>query len=367
MIEKIKKIVISKYIYVVLFDILLSVFSTYLAYSLRIESYHIPSTLSINTYFICAISFIPIFIYFDIYDTNESFTSPEKLKKIIFAILTYSLFLLILFSSLKNGTPRSIAIIQPLIFFPILCISRILNSLQSSINNDSNVPNLIIYGAGEAGAQLANLIREKNTYRVIGFIDNDLKKIGKFIKNVKIYDEENISHLINKFTVKNIIIAIPSMKISDRRNLVKKLNKYNIETKILPDLNDLINHNISIDDLRELNIDDLLDREIKTNNETIHILSKKIVLITGAGGSIGSELSKQIIFQNPREVILLDNSEFNLYHIQEDLKKLIEFHSPKIECKITPMLLSINNYERLELLFNEKNQKLFFMPLHTST
>tara|TARA_B100000795_G_scaffold132835_1_gene99118 strand:+ start:2463 stop:4322 length:1860 start_codon:yes stop_codon:yes gene_type:complete len=360
MIKNINSILKNYFLYFIIFDIILSIFSTYLAYSLRIETYHIPSLINLSTYLICATSFIPIFIYFNIYEISIKYSSLDTIKKIILAVLIYSILLFVIFSLLKNGTPRSLSVIQPLIFFPIICISRILILLQNRANINQDIPNLVIYGAGSAGTQLLNSIQSNNLYNVVAFIDDDVSKNGKQISNVKIYEESMMQTLIADFSVKNIVIAMPSMKITYRRKLVKKLSKYKIETKILPDISDLINHDISINDLRSVNIDDLIDREIDTSNQNITVLKNKNVLVTGAGGSIGSELCKQIIFQEPKEIILLDHSEYNLYRVQEDLEKIATFEGNNIKCKIIPILLSINNFKRLELLFKEKNPKIIF-------
>jgi FlaA1/EpsC-like NDP-sugar epimerase len=147
--------------------------------------------------------------------------------------------------------------------------------------------------------------------------------------------------------------------MSKRRSLVKNLKKYNIETKILPDIRDLLDNNISINDIKILNIDDLLEREIeKVDSNKLELMSKKKVLVSGAGGSIGSELCKQILSHNPGEIILLDHSEFNLYKILEELEKISLRLGKKVS--LVPILLSVNNFNGLENLFKIKLPDIIF-------
>tara|TARA_B100000795_G_C22806425_1_gene445204 strand:- start:3619 stop:5523 length:1905 start_codon:yes stop_codon:yes gene_type:complete len=355
-------------------DVVISLIATYFAHSLRLEGYHIPLKEDFYTYILCVIIFIPVYAYYGIYESIIKYTNLYSIRRIFIATFTYGFLLLILFSLIKElkeidifwiyfmniNIPRSIAIIQPIIFCFIFCLIRIVISIQSDRNLKLETPNLVIYGAGIAGAQLLDLIQKNNMYRVIGFIDDDPLKYHKLISGIKIYSEHNLPELINKKNVSNIIIAIPSLEISYRRKLVKKLKKFNIETKILPDIQDLMNNNISINDVRSLNIDDLLEREIdKKYHTTKDLVKNKKVLISGAGGSIGSELCKQIIQQNPSEIILVDHSEYNLYRIKEDLEKIQHIYNTQ-NIKITPELISINNYRGLRFLFRDKLPNIVF-------
>jgi len=358
---------------IILFDIVISLFSTYLAYSLRLESYHIPSLDSINTYFLCLLIFIPVYLYCDIYGSIIKYTNLYTIKRIVLASIICSILLLILFSVYKifredsnsiffAGTiPRSIAIIQPIIFCFFTCLSRIIFSTQTIDNLKNETPNLIIYGAGIAGSQLHELIQKNNIYRVVAFIDDNLYKQKKLISGIKIISETELPLIIKEKNVKSIIVAIPSLDITKRRLLVNKLKIHNIEVKILPDIKDLMDNNVSINDIRSLNIDDLLEREInKDHYLTKDLTRNKKVLISGAGGSIGSELCRQIILQNPSEIILLDHSEYNLYRIKDDLEKICKIYSNLSSIKISPELISINNFEGLNYLFKKKLPDIIF-------
>ena len=373
MIKKISYYLNILFTSILLFDIVISLFATYLAYSIRLESYHIPSFDTISTYFICLILFIPIYSYFGIYENIIKYTNLYTIRRIVIATIVYSFLLLVLFSAYKilrvnsnhiffyNSIPRSIAIIQPIIFCFFTCLSRLIFSSRSLKYTKDEVPNLMIYGAGIAGFQLHELIQKNNMYRVVAFIDDNINKQKKLISGIKIISEIEIQKTIKEKNVKNIIIAIPSLNISRRRLLVKKLKIHNIEIKILPDIKDLMNNRVSIDDISNLNIDDLLEREInKDHYITKDLVSNKKVLISGAGGSIGSELCRQIIIQNPLEIILVDHSEYNLYRIKDDLEKICKIYKNLSSIIITPELISINNYAGLKHIFNRKLPDIIF-------
>tara|TARA_B100000575_G_C23137728_1_gene661342 strand:+ start:48 stop:1910 length:1863 start_codon:yes stop_codon:yes gene_type:complete len=356
---------VTQFFSIISFDLIISLFSTYLAYSLRLESYHIPDIENIYTYVFCILIYFPVFLYFRIYDSILKYTNLYSISRLIIASIIYSIILFILITLVRNidiNIPRSIAIIQPIIFCFITIFIRILISLQSvSNNNAKNLPNLIIFGAGIAGSQLLDLISKNNTYKVVAFIDQNKLKHGRMISGIKIYSEEALSSIIKKEKVDNIIIAIPSLEISERRKIVSKLKQYNVETKILPDIKDLLNNNISLDDIKNLNIDDLLERQIEKDlNISDKLMKNKVVLITGGGGSIGSELCKQIILHEPSELIILDHSEFNLYRIKEDLEKIKNIKKINNSIRITAILLSINNFNGVENLFESMKPQIVF-------
>lgn len=356
------------------YDIIISLFATYIALSLRLESYHIPQADDILLYIICILVFIPIYFYFGVYNSLIKFINLYFIKQILLASLTYSLFLLSILSlisfSIENKyfnlldsiiIPRSIGIIQPIIFCFFVCLFRIVLTSQSRNRSYIDKPNLIIFGAGSAGSQLLELIHIRKTYNIIAFIDNDPAKYSMKISGIEIFPEEKIQSLISKKNVENIIIAIPSLQIDERRKIVKKLEGLNLNTKILPDISDLMDQKVRIADIRSLNIDDLLEREVDTKLNTDNSISlNKKILITGAGGSIGSELCKQIIYENPSELILLDHSEFNLYKIKEELDQIKILKKELNPIKITPVLLSINNVTALEFLFKNLEPNIIF-------
>ncbi|MCD6109069.1 MAG: polysaccharide biosynthesis protein, partial [Thermoplasmata archaeon] len=220
-------------------------------------------------------------------------------------------------------------------------------------SRNNNKKNLLIIGAGDAGITILKEInrhRELN-YRIIGFLDDDMAKIGMYIHNVKVLGEiSKLPRITDKYKIDEIIIAIPSAKPS----LIKKvvdLTKGKVKLKILPGLYELINGKVSISRVRPLKLEDFLGREpVKINLEEVKgFIKEKKVLITGAAGSIGSELSRQIDGLNPEKLILLDIKESELYMLYHELKGKREI-----------ILGDIRDKEKMEEIFKKYKPDIVF-------
>ena len=340
---------------ILILDLIISLFSTFIAYSIRLESYYVPfiynpgyEPKSLYIYLFCSLIFIPIFFFGRVYDSILKYTDLVSLSRIIICSVIYGAILFVLLSIVKIGVPRSIALIQPIIFCFLIFIIKI-NIVYQSINTNSKKnKNVIIYGAGIAGYQLLNSINQENEFQVKAFLDDDKDKIGKSISGLKVLSYKETENFILNNRIDCIIIAIPSLTIGQKRSIISKCESFNIDIRILPSLADLIDEKITINDIKNLNINDLIEREIvidQNGNE----LKNKVILITGAGGSIGGELCKQIIIQKPKKIILLDNSEFNLYKIKEQLIKILDSNSLNVDLFFS--LSSINNKLLLKNLF----------------
>jgi len=335
--------------------LIISLFSTFIAYSIRLESYYLPfiynpgyEPKSLYIYLFCSLLFIPIFIFGKVYDSILKYTDLVSLSRIIICSVIYGAILFVTLTVVKIGVPRSIALIQPIIFCFLICIIRINIAYQSINTNNKKTKNVIIYGAGIAGYQLLNSINQENEFKVKAFLDDDKDKIGKSISGIKILSYKETDNFILNNKIDCIIIAIPSLTIGQKRSIISKCEPFNIDIRILPSLTDLIDEKITINDIKNLNINDLIEREIvidQNGNE----LKNKVVLITGAGGSIGGELCKQIIVQKPKKIILVDNSEYNLYKIKENLIKTSYSNSLNVDLFFS--LSSINNKPLLKNLF----------------
>ena len=210
----------------------------------------------------------------------------------------------------------------------------------------SNKKNVLIYGAGEAGRQLAISLKKNLDFKVIGFLDDNTKLEKKFLLGKKIYSS-NLKKLSMVRNVSHVFIAMPSIKRSKRNQIIKKLSKYKFIVKTLPSISEIIDGRVTVSDIKDLNIDDLLNREqVKPNIKLLNKnIKKKVVLVTGAGGSIGSELCRQIIKLKPRKLLLLELNEFALYKIYEELI------SYKKNQKIFSLLADANDQKKLEIIF----------------
>ena len=217
--------------------------------------------------------------------------------------------------------------------------------------NPTNKKNVIIYGAGEAGRQLVISLKNNPEFKVIGFLDDNEKLKKKFLLSHKIYSPSDLRKLITTNYVDLVFLAMPSIGRNKRNQIIKKLNKYKLIVKTLPSISEIINGKVTVSDIKDLNIDDLLNREeVKPNIKLLNkSIKKKTVLVTGAGGSIGSELCRQIIKLKPKKLLLLELNEFALYKIYEEL---ISYYNSK---KIIPLLADTQDQAKLELIFETFN------------
>jgi FlaA1/EpsC-like NDP-sugar epimerase len=210
-------------------------------------------------------------------------------------------------------------------------------------SSSSESKNVIIYGAGYAGARLESAIRNDREIRVLGFVDDADDKQGLYFKGLRIFNPNEIEELINQKNIDEILIAIPSLTKSRLRDLISSLNKYPVVLRTIPDIAQFLSGEILVSDLKRIRIDDLLRREIRSPNNKLlkQDIQNKSVLVTGAGGSIGSELSRQILKQNPKLLILLDISEYALYLIE---RELVEKDST---LNLIALLCDVSNREKI--------------------
>ncbi len=207
---------------------------------------------------------------------------------------------------------------------------------------------VLIYGAGSGGRQLAMALRSSGDYRVRAFIDGDSTLCNTMILGLPVIAIEDAMPIINKYAVSQVLLAVPSAKRSRRKVILDELAKLPVEVLTVPDMTDIVSGKAKIDELKDVAIEDLLGRDPVAPQQVLleANIKDKVVMVTGAGGSIGSELCRQIVEQSPKSIILFELSEFGLYQIDHELNQL------KIEkgltCDIIPLLGSVQRQHRLE-------------------
>jgi len=214
-------------------------------------------------------------------------------------------------------------------------------------NQSSNKKKVLVYGAGEAGRQLVISLKNNPEFKVIGFLDDNRQLHEQVILDKTIYSSSDLEKLIATKNVSLVFLAIPSIGRNKRNQIIKKLNQYKLIVKTLPSIIEIIDGRVTVSDIKDLNIDDLLDREqVKPDTELLKKnIYEKVVLVSGAGGSIGSELCRQIIRLNPSKLLLLESNEFALYKIYEEL---ITFDKNQ---KIISLLVDSQDQSKLEIIF----------------
>ena len=223
-----------------------------------------------------------------------------------------------------------------------------LYSWDSFINSRKQT---LIYGAGNAGVQLVESLKKSTVYVPIAFIDDDKEKQGTILNYLEVFPFDKIDFLIKKKDAKVLLLAVPSLSEKQRTQILKRLTKYPLEVKVLPSLDKIVNGIVNLDAIKHVEVADILGRDSVEPNQSLlerNILGKNI-LITGAGGSIGSELSRQVMKLSPKKVVLMDNSEFNLYNIH------LELASKGFSIEIIPSLCTVTNYHQLKQIIAQNN------------
>jgi FlaA1/EpsC-like NDP-sugar epimerase len=209
---------------------------------------------------------------------------------------------------------------------------------------------VLIYGAGSGGRQLAMALRSSGEYRVRAFIDGDSTLCNTMILGLPVIAIEDAIPIISKYDVSQVLLAVPSAKRSRRKIILDELAKLPVEVLTVPDMTDIVSEKAKIDELKDVAIEDLLGRDPVAPQQVLleANIKDKVVMVTGAGGSIGSELCRQIVEQSPKSIILFELSEFGLYQIDRELNQLkIE---KRLACDIIPLLGSVQRQHRLEAI-----------------
>jgi FlaA1/EpsC-like NDP-sugar epimerase len=343
----------SKIIIMMSVDSLLAIFVLVSSYSLRFDSWFWPKDEFFIVVFGSPLILIPIFYSFKLYSSITRFFESDALLLIAQAVTLYAFtwgligYLTGVGTSGLQPFPRSVILINWLLSIVIFIFSRVYARWLFSANKLNN-KNVIIYGAGAAGLQLSNTLKASDKYTNIAYVDNSKVLHGSYINSIKVHPTSEIELLIKKYNVNDLFLALPSISFKQRNEIIEKLLVHNIHVRSLPRFSDIAEGKLQIEDLKEININDLLGRDlVKPNVNLLKVkIKNKVVLVTGAGGSIGSELSRQIFYLKPKKLILFDVSESALYHIDQELSNLDE---PNIE--ITPVIGSVRDAKRMKNIF----------------
>ena len=339
-----------KRILAVFIDIGLCVLCTWFAFYLRLEEF---IQINDSTKLVILISIllsIPIFWFYGLYKTIFRFAGSSIIFTVFIATLTYSLFYFVVIGIFGiQGVPRSIGIIQPILLFLTISASRIVIKFLFLTNNKKtkNKKNVLIYGAGMAGRQLLTSLENNFEMKVVGFLDDNPQFHRQIVLGQTVYDPLLLNKIIKIKDIELILLALPSISRQKRNQIINRINKYKVTVKTLPSIQDIVDGKIKVSDIKDLTIEDLLNREQVQPN--LELLSKninsKVVMVTGAGGSIGTEISRQIIKLKPKKLLLIELNEFALYNISEELKNINQ------TTKIVPLLINIQNSSRIEEVF----------------
>lgn len=337
---------------VILVDVALAVLATWVAYSLRYETLHWPVDDQWWVYLLGPVLAVPIFVRFGLYRAIFRYTGMDALFVTGQAITVYALVrIAILYWAKWPIFPVTLGILQPLIFFVLIGSSRVLARFWLAgigLRRHPVQGRLLIYGAGAAGVQTSSAMAVTGHLKLLGFIDEDPTKIGQTINGVPVFGAADIPTLVHKLGITDILLAIPSASRERRNKIIQSLRRLSVHTRTLPGLADLTSGRVTFKDFRELDVEDLLGRAPITPQPDLltRSLFNQTILVTGAAGSIGSELCRQILRERPRRLLLLDHNEFGLYTLQRELQALCLAGASDVE--LVPLLASVVNRPRLD-------------------
>lgn len=298
---------------------------------------------------------LPLFIVSGFYRAIFRYSGWPALMTVLKATAIYGLIYASVFTAIGiSGVPRTVGLIQPVLLLLAVGMSRALarywlgGLYQNHLRRES-LPGVLIYGAGSAGLQLAGAMSHSHEVRLVGFLDDDSRLHGHVLQGLTIYSPNDLPGLVVSLRVGDVLLAMPSMGRKRRNEILENMRHAGVSVRTLPRMTDLAQGRVSITDLRELDVDDLLGRESVTPN--FILLSQnvllKVVLVTGAGGSIGSELCRQILSLGPVKLLLVEQSEYALYQIYEELSKKLAASEDLAMVKLVPLLGSVCDRERM--------------------
>ncbi len=307
---------------------------------------------------------LPLFVRFGLYRAIFRYAGWNAMISLTQAMALYTIFYVIAFTVVSvPGIPRTVGVIQPLLLLVGVGLSRVvarywLGGMYRTILQRSRLPGVLIYGAGQAGRQLAAGLARSAEYRLIGFLDDDERMQGSSLDGRTIHPPAKLAQLIPELDVTDVLLALPSVTRGRRMQILAELRHLPVHVRTLPGMSDLAAGRVTMNDVRELEIEDLLGRDPVAPDEALlnRLIHDKVVVVTGAGGSIGGELCRQITACRPHTLLLVENSEFALYQIHRELEKHLESEAgqpdprtgqPLPPVALIPLLASVQDEARM--------------------
>ncbi|WP_440090931.1 polysaccharide biosynthesis protein [Pseudomonas putida] len=349
----------------VLTDVVLVWVALWMAFVVRLGIDDMANPLIDHTWlFLCApVVSIPLFIRFGLYRAVMRYFGNDALIAIIKAVTLSALllgFIIYWASNHQNVVPRSITFNYW--WLSLIMIGGLRLAMRQYFlgdwfaaaaqhvpfaQRDDGLPKVAIYGAGAAGNQLVAALRMDRAMRPVAFIDDDASISDRVIAGLQVYRPEQLEQMINVTGAQEILLAIPSSTRTRRREILNFLEGYPLHVRSVPGIMDLASGRVKVDDIQEVDIGDLLGRDTVPAQADLleRCITEQTVLVTGAGGSIGSELCRQILGQTPKYLLLFDHSEFNLYSILSELEQRVARES--LTVSLIPILGSVRNQSQL--------------------
>jgi FlaA1/EpsC-like NDP-sugar epimerase len=336
-------------------DSLVCVVTVWMAFNLRLESWTPWSSAHFTAFLGSAAFALPLFIVFGLYRAIFRYAGLPALLTVLKAVALYAVIYCFAFSVVGvPGVPRSVGVLQPLLLLLGVTLSRAfvrywLGGIYQSIVGKEDSPRVMIYGAGSAGRQLAAALKTSPQLVVVGLLDDDDRLHGQVLNGLKIYDPAAVVTLVAKLRVTQVFLAIPSASRTRRNEILDLVRAAHVQVRTLPGVLELAQGKVQVSDLKELDIEDLLGRDPVPPNPLMLAknISGKVVMVTGAGGSIGAELCRQIVSAGPAVLLLVELTEFALYAIEHELQGAV-LQDPAAGVRLVPLLANVRDVSRMD-------------------
>ena len=345
-----------KRLILLLVDLILLPLALWASFSLRLGTFYVPTEQIVYLFLAIPFIAIPIFIRFGLYRAIIRYIGFLAMWAVVKAVSLYTLVwgVVVLLSAIP-GVPRSVLLINWLVTLLLIGGTRAfarwwLTGNLSFTNEGARKRKVAIYGAGAAGIQIANALADSPDFLPVAFIDDNRSLTGSYIHGLRVYSFKQLEKVIEDLTLTDVLLAMPSVSRAHRSKIISRLEPYALHVTTLPGMDDLASGKLKADDIREVGINDLLGRTPVAPDQALLNANTngKVVLVTGAGGSIGSELCRQIIRLEPAALILYERSEHDLYLIERELLETTQQVNPDETSWITPILASILDQNRME-------------------
>ena len=309
----------------------------------------------LNQSIIYSIIFITVSYLFGLYSISTRYFGIYAVKKILLLFLICTTVALLFKHSNLYQIEYNEIIFAALITLFITVGVRVLIREIFFSNRQVNAPKCLVYGAGAVGIEFLTATMQGNSYSVVGFIDDDVNKVGRNYQGREVFRRNRLAEIIDTHKVEIIVLAIPSVGKSKRRGIIEFVLKHPVRLVSVPKIGDLVNKNYEITQTQNIEVTDLIGREIVAPNLSIieSFIENNVILVTGAGGSIGSEITRQLISFKPKSIILFDNNEPSLFRIDQEISKVNN-------CTVIPVLGSVLDQEVLTKTFSEHSINIVF-------
>ncbi len=335
----------------VAYDTLALCLSLYIAWALRLgEPAIAPSQIDFICLTITVMVSLVAFIRLGLYRAILRYMAQDAAFSIAIGLIISSLTLAASSFILKASIPRSVPVIYLLTASFLIGLPRLMVRNVVQVLFPIGDTKVLIYGAGSAGRMLADSLRPSQEFQPVAFLDDDPRLKGNKIRGLPVHSGQDIGALIKKHRCEKVFLALGAVDRATKLAIIRQLEQYPVQIQTIPPLEELTKGDADIGEIRDVKIEDLLGRDpvmpdqalMKANN------TNKVVMVTGAGGSIGSELCRQILQQQPTTLILFELNEFNLYNIEQELQKKVT--SKKLDTRVVPLLGSVQDQKRLETI-----------------